>query len=280
MKKPYQKDDAFLNDVRSRTNDDFRLWWMGQSGFLLQWNGRHLLLDPYLSDSLTIKYHDTDKPHVRMTERVIGPEGLGFVDVITSSHNHTDHLDTDTINPIRCANPALNMVIPEANRTFVADRLQCDPAWPIGLADGTDTTCAGFHITGIPAAHETLSTNDIGQHHYLGFIVRFDTWTLYHSGDTVWYDEMVDKLRHYDIDIALLPINGRSPARRVAGNLDGVQAACLSDAINASLIIPCHYDMFAFNTASTTEFENAARNLQQAYCILRNGEAFNSSALT
>ena len=30
-------------------------------------NGRHLLLDPYLSDSLTKKYAATDKPHVRMT---------------------------------------------------------------------------------------------------------------------------------------------------------------------------------------------------------------------
>jgi L-ascorbate metabolism protein UlaG (beta-lactamase superfamily) len=29
------------------------LWWLGLSGFLIQWQGHHLLLDPYLSDSLT-----------------------------------------------------------------------------------------------------------------------------------------------------------------------------------------------------------------------------------
>ena len=45
-----------------------------------------MLFDPYLSDSLTAKYADTDKPHVRITERVIDPESLDFIDVATSSH--------------------------------------------------------------------------------------------------------------------------------------------------------------------------------------------------
>ena len=48
-----------------------------------------LLLDPYLSDSLTQKYTATDKPHVCMTARVVAPERLDFIDLVTSSHNHT-----------------------------------------------------------------------------------------------------------------------------------------------------------------------------------------------
>src|SRR5947209_9827599 len=95
MLKPWQKDADFLADVaETRGNTQhLRLWWLGQSGFLLQLQGRHLLLDPYLSDSLTRKYASTSKPHVRMTERVVAPEQLDFIDVTTSSHNHTDHLD-------------------------------------------------------------------------------------------------------------------------------------------------------------------------------------------
>ena len=71
----------------------------------MQWNGRHLLLDPYLSESLTKKYAATDKPHVRMTRRVVAPERLDFVDVVTSSHNHTDHLDGETLGPLRARQP-------------------------------------------------------------------------------------------------------------------------------------------------------------------------------
>src|SRR5438093_2991717 len=125
MIKPALQDDDFLSDVVAAREDfeHFRLWWLGQSGFLLQWQSKHLLFDPYLSDSLTKKYAATDKPHVRMTERVVAPERLNFIDVVTSSHNHTDHLDPETHGPLLRANPNTDLVIPQAKRDFVVNRL-------------------------------------------------------------------------------------------------------------------------------------------------------------
>jgi hypothetical protein len=91
---PLLGDDAFLADVAAaRREPALHLWWLGQSGFLLQWKGRHALLDPYLSDSLTRKYAATDKPHVRMTARVIAPERLDFS---TSSRRATTTRTTST----------------------------------------------------------------------------------------------------------------------------------------------------------------------------------------
>ena len=125
MIKPALQDDALLADVEAAKSDrpNFRLWWLGQSGFLVQFNARHALLDPYLSDSLTAKYAQSDRPHVRMTERVIAPERLAFVDVVTSSHNHTDHFDPDTLKPLLAAKPALPLLLPEANRGAGAFRI-------------------------------------------------------------------------------------------------------------------------------------------------------------
>ena len=74
------------------------------------------------------------------------------------------------------------------------------------------------------------------------------------------------------IDLALLPINGRDPKRGVAGNLSGSEAAQIAKKINAGLVIPCHYDMFTFNTVSTAEFVRAAQILQQPYRVLQCGE--------
>ena len=73
---PRLSGERLLADIEAARLDRhrFHLWWLGQSGFLLQWQGRHLLMDPYLSDSLTLKYAETDKPHVRMTEQVIDPQ--------------------------------------------------------------------------------------------------------------------------------------------------------------------------------------------------------------
>jgi L-ascorbate metabolism protein UlaG (beta-lactamase superfamily) len=275
MIRPVLQDDAFLADVRAARSSDghFRLWWLGQSGFLLQWQGRHLLLDPYLSDSLTKKYSATDKPHVRMTERVVDPRRLDFIDVVTSSHNHTDHLDAETLVPLLESNPRIVLVIPEANREFVAGRLGIEASRPVGLRPGGSAEVASFRITAVPAAHEQVEPA------YLGYVVQFGRWTVYHSGDTLLYDGMVETLRPFRVDLALLPINGRAPERRVAGNLNAEEAAWLSKEIGARTVIPCHYEMFTFNTADPREFAAAAARLGQRCDIVRCGERWESTRL-
>jgi L-ascorbate metabolism protein UlaG (beta-lactamase superfamily) len=275
MIQPVLQDDGFLADVRAAdvTDGHFRLWWLGQSGFLVQWRGAHLLLDPYLSDSLTKKYAETDKPHVRMTGRVVDPSRLDFVDVVTSSHNHTDHLDGETLRPLLRANPGLKIVAPEANRQFVAERLGVDPKMPMGLSDGESITIGEFRLTAVPAAHEELGPE------HLGYVVQFGPWTVYHSGDTLLYEVMAERLRKFLIDVALLPINGRAPERRVAGNLNAREAAELAKAIGARVVIPCHYEMFTFNTAAPREFVEAAEAVGQPYRVLRCGERWRSRNL-
>ena len=272
---PALSGDAFLDDVRDAARDQrgFHLWWLGQSGFLLQWQDRHLLIDPYLSDSLTKKYAATGKPHVRMTERVIAPERLDFIDVASSSHNHTDHLDAETLGPLMHVNAAMLLVIPEANRRFVAERLGIDSAAPIAVSDGTTVEAAGFTFTGVMSAHEEPGPE------YMGYMIRFGEWNIYHPGDTVMYDGMVERLRRFAIDVALLPINGRAPERRVAGNLNGREAAALAHAIGARMVIPCHYEMFEFNTASPEEFARECERLGQPYRVLRAGERWSSACL-
>jgi L-ascorbate metabolism protein UlaG (beta-lactamase superfamily) len=269
------KDEALLADIRtaSRNDHQFRLWWLGQSGFLLQWKGEHLLFDPYLSDSLTKKYAATDKRHVRMTELAVDPARLTFIDVCTSSHNHTDHLDAETLNPLRQANPSMKFVIAEANRAFVAERLGCDPSWPVGLSDGESVTLGAFTLTAVPAAHEELGPQ------YTGYVAKFGPWTVYHPGDTMLYDGMATRLRPFKVDVALLPINGSAPERRVSGNLNAREAASLAKKIGARLTIPMHYDMFTFNTAPASDFEAAAREEGIRFKVLQCGERWSSESL-
>jgi len=273
--RPVLKDDAFLADVRAANRDDgnFCLWWLGQSGFLVQWKGSHLLLDPYLSDSLTTKYAATSKPHVRMTERVIDPARLDFINVVTSSHNHTDHLDGETLGPLLKANPRLAMIAPEVNCDFIAKRLGVDPAFPVGLRDGQSAIVGEFRVTAVPAAHEEVAPE------FLGYVVEFGGWRIYHSGDTLLYTGMVERLQPFAVDVALLPINGRAPERRVAGNLNGAEAARLAKAMAARLVIPCHYEMFEFNTADPAEFIRTAEAIRQPYYVLRCGERWDSTSL-
>ena len=279
---PRLSGERLLEDIAAarHTRHAFHLWWLGQSGFLLQWQGRHLLIDPYLSDSLTLKYAESDKPHVRMTENVIDPQRFDFIDVVTSSHNHTDHLDAQTLLPLMQVNPQMTVLVPAANRDFVADRLQCPEGRLTTLDADESREIAGFQFLGIPAAHEQMDRDASGRYPYLGYVIRFGEWSLYHSGDTVIYEGIVERLRPAAVDVALLPINGRLAERRVAGNLWGAEAAALACDIGAGVVIPCHYEMFEFNTVTTDQFVAAAERLSQPHVVLECGQRWSGPAHT
>lgn len=275
MIKPFQKNEALLADIEAFTsNEGFKIWWLGQSGFLVKWKNKILLFDPYLSDSLSIKYQNTDKPHVRMSELVIDPQSLPYIDIVTSSHNHTDHLDAETLIPILQKNPDIKFIIPEANRAFVAERVQCSADFPIGLNDTGTFEHLGFKFTGIPSAHNTIERNDLGQCKFMGYIVQFGNYTIYHSGDTLLYDGLAKNLKTYNIDIAFLPINGNKPERKVAGNMNAIEAASLSKAINSKITIPHHYHLFQFNTEEPSVFKNECLEQNINFKILEIGMGF------
>jgi L-ascorbate metabolism protein UlaG (beta-lactamase superfamily) len=236
---PALADDAFLADVAAAGN---ALWWLGQSGFLLKRGGRFLLVDPYLSDSLTTKYADTDTPHVRMTRRVVAPERLDFVDVVLSTHGHTDHLDPGTL--------------PHVGGTLVAPAGIAELAWeraarePVTLSEGESVEVAGFSIAAVTARHPGP--------HCVGYVID---GRIYHAGDT----DSTEPPAH-DVELALVPINGR------LDNLDGEQAARLAHAMRAGLAVPMHYEQFEFNSASPDPFVRECERLDQRYRVLRAGE--------
>ena len=278
---PILRDQRLLQDIAlaNRSDGEFRLWWLGQSGFLLQWNGRHVLLDPYLSDSLTRKYANTPTPHVRMTALPIKPGQLSCIDIVTSSHIHTDHFDPETLLPLLEKNPSLKLIIPEAERDAAQRKL--GKRWPatLGLDRGQRIEVEGFRINAIASAHESVTLDQLGHCRFLGYVIEFGGWAIYHSGDTVLHAALAESLRPFRIAVALLPINGRSPERGVAGNLNAQEAAWLGREIGARAVIPCHYDMFDFNTAPVGDFVRAAREAGQGCHVVRCGERWESSRL-
>jgi L-ascorbate metabolism protein UlaG (beta-lactamase superfamily) len=106
----------------------------------------------------------------------------------------------------------------------------------------------------------------------VGFVVKCGRWRLYHSGDTTAYAGLGQRLRPFALDIALLPINGQ------LGNMDGGEAAHVSKEAGARLAIPCHYDMFEFNTAAPDDFVVTCASLGQPCRVLRAGERLTISA--
>ena len=136
------------------------------------------------------------------------------------------------------------MLVSRANVDFAASRLQIPPKRLTYIrVHAEPITIAPFSFQAVPSAHETLEQDENGDHKYIGLITQVGERIIYHSGDAVPYEGLVDILKRWKIDIAILPINGRGPARGVAGNFTGQEAAELGKAIGADLVIPCHSEL-------------------------------------
>ncbi len=271
--KPVLQNGALLADVHAASNggDRLHVWWLGQSGFLIKCAGEFLLLDPYLSDSLHKRLSRTDRPHARMTDIPLSPEKLDMVGVALSSHQYGDHFDEDTLRPLATASGQLKLILPEATVAQARRRLPNAAIEYIPMNDGQSLTVDGWEFTGVASAHGEIERDDTGRCLYLGYLIRRNGITLYHAGSTRWHDGLIEPLRLARCDLMLLPINGYKPERRVPGNLNGMEAAALAKACGAGLVVPCHYEMFKYDTDTTEEFVRACGRLDQAHHLMRCG---------
>lgn len=252
---------------------EIALWWLGQSGFLIKSRSGVLVVDPYLSEHLTAKYAATDRPHIRMTEAPFRGHDLAGVDLLLASHKHSDHLDPGTMPGLMAASPGAVLGLPAALLDHAAalglpgDRLA-------GLDAGRTLDHAGFRVRAVPSAHERIDRDEAGRHLYLGFVVEVEGLRLYHSGDTLAYDGLVDHLGPDPFDALFLPINGRDPARGVPGNMTAAEAVDLAARVRPRWVVPHHYDMFTFNTVPVAGFEAESARLPPgtAAAVWRCGE--------
>ena len=236
------------------------LVWLGQAGFLIRGAHATVVIDPYLSDSLAAKYRGRELAHERMMAVPVPPSALAPVDLVLVTHAHTDHLDPGTLPGLAAANPNARFVIPRAHLAPARER-GVPPVRTVPVNAGESWSLAGgpppaATIHAVPAAHEERERDEAGNDRYLGYVVELAGLTVYHSGDCVPFPGMVELLRGYRVDLALLPINGRDEfraSRGVPGNFTVEEAWGLASEIGASALVGHHFGMFEFNTVDPGE---------------------------
>lgn len=249
------------------------LYWLGQAGFVIDSASARYVIDPYLSDSLADKYRGTRFPHVRMMPPPVAPEALRHVDAVLCTHRHTDHMDPGTLPALMHANPGAVLVAPEASKEEAGRRCG-QGSERLLLADHERMTALpGGRLLGLASAHESLQFDHHGHSEWLGYVIEIDGLRLYHSGDCIPYQGLAERLRSLAVDIALLPVNGRDPARSgngVPGNFTLDEAVALAASAGIPCLLAHHHGLFDFSTVSNDHIDGCVDEAgQQGVQLLR-----------
>ncbi len=239
------------------------MWWLGQAGFLLSCRQGAIVIDPYLSDSLSEKYRGGLFEHMRMMPIPVAPSQLTGIDWIFSSHRHTDHMDVGTLPPLMAVNPGCRFFCPAAAADHAESSLGMAADTTTALTAGDRVELAdSVSVDVIASAHEELQFDDRGNSIHLGFVFTIDGTRIYHSGDCTPYDGLLEKLKRFEIDVALPPVNGRDEYRTsngIIGNFTLDEAVDLCHRADIPAMVPHHFGMFDFNTIDPQELSEKVK---------------------
>jgi L-ascorbate metabolism protein UlaG (beta-lactamase superfamily) len=256
-------DEPLAERLARGPGDGLSLYWLGQAGFVIDAAGRRVVIDPYLSDSLSAKYGGTPYSHDRMMPAPVTPDELGPVELVLCTHHHTDHMDGETLAALARRLPDLRFVVPAASADLARQRIGVGLERLVLLDAGEHLQIAGVSLAAMRAAHETLERDEKGRHRFLGYGLAFGDLRIFHSGDTIPFGGQPEEIRHFRPSLALLPVNGRSEmlARAgFAGNFTLAEAVALTGQCGIGAMIAHHYGMFAFNTISAEAIDAAAED--------------------
>jgi L-ascorbate 6-phosphate lactonase len=246
-------------------------WGLGQVGVAIKGPMGVIYVDPYLTDS------DGEGGSVPRTfPPPLAPADVTNASAVLLTHVHIDHTDPDTVLPLSEGSPGARFVASFTSRdTLVEAGLEGSRIVVPGVGEPFEVS--GATVTAIPSSHAELEYDSKRGYPYLGYVIEWNGVTVYHAGDTVVYDGMVETLSAWDIDVAFVPINGRDyfrTSRGIVGNTGFREAAELTELLDIGLLIPTHYDLIEGNTADPGHFVSHlyAMNPMRQHKLLRPGE--------
>jgi len=231
-----------------------RLTWLGQAGFRVEAGGVTFAVDPWLS------------PHeLRLASTPAVELAADGIDWVLITHEHLDHLDLAFLPTVLERSPQTSVVLPASIVDQVTDVVEHSRVVAVQPGDSLDL--GGVNVRVVPAFHGVTMEDAYGDGSSLGSGPRFVGYVIggesriYHAGDTIVTDQLLSALLPLEVEVALLPINGRDAereARGIVGNMDASEAVELALELGVPTVVPYHWDGFAGNTVLPGSVVDAA----------------------
>jgi L-ascorbate metabolism protein UlaG (beta-lactamase superfamily) len=245
---------------------------IGHSSFLVQIGGRKLLIDPVFSERL-IALRRLRRPGVRIKD-------LPAIDLVMLTHAHMDHLNRPSLRRIVSHNNRVSGQAPTVVVPWGVDDLVRDLGFArvVTLEWWQTKIITGLEVTMTPSKHWGARFFKDTHRGFGGYVIRGGPHTLYHSGDTAYFDGFTKIGQRLQPEVALLPIGAYRP-----DSYRGVHT-CPEEALQAFLdlgarrMIPMHYGTFRLSQEPMEEpverLVAAARQagVADSVCVLPEGE--------
>lgn len=211
---------------------------IGHSSFLLQMGGQKLLVDPVFSKRLVLLRRQR-RAGLRMGE-------LPPIDLVLLTHAHMDHLDISSLRRVvrstrRLTGRAPEVVVPRGVEDLVA---RLGFARVHGLSWWEQIDVQGLRVTMTPCKHWGARMFRDTHREYGGYVVASGSQSVYHSGDTAYFDGFAEIGRRLKPQIALLPIGAYFPDSYRAVHTNPEEAVRGFVEVGARRMIPMHYGTF------------------------------------
>ena len=214
------------------------LKYLGHSAFEIETNGKKILIDPFLVCSPNYK-----------------PENIYDIFV---THGHGDHLGS-AIDISKSTGAPISAIFELANYCAKQGAKTID----MGLGAWREYSWGKAIL--VPAFHSSSTPDGNYAGCPCGVVMQIGEHTLYHAGDTCLNSEMKVIGELYQPDIAMLPIGGTY-------TMDIEHAVKAAEWLQASAVIPMHYNTFDKIAVDLSEFEREIRGIGKVPVIIKIGE--------
>ena len=197
--------------------------WLGQGGFLFDFDGTIVIVDPYLSDSVEkIQPHNKRKVKVNSKFLEIKP------DIIVLTHNHLDHTDPETLTHYLSKDSSVTVLASFNAWNNVRSTFGGINNNYVSFNRGAVWTERGIRFEAVYAEHS--------DDYAIGVIITYKDRVYYLTGDTLYSKKIFEDLPS-KIDYVFLPVNGKG------NNMNMVDAKIFCDKIGG-FAIPNHCGLF------------------------------------
>lgn len=221
--------------------DQLGITFIGHSSFLIQIGGKNVLIDPVFSRYLILLRRQR---HAGLRIKDLPP-----IDAVLLTHAHMDHLNLPSLRKViratkRITGTAPEVIVPRHVSDIVA-KLGFRKITELEWWKSTALDASNVTVTMTPCKHWGARMFNDMHRHYGGYVLSDGTHSVYHSGDTAYFQGFREIGRVLQPQIALLPIGAYFPDSYRAVHTSPEEALrAFLDLGTATTMIPMHYGTF------------------------------------